>query len=167
METFFQSAAHKSKTETLGRNDRSTAMAARSVGVLKYMMNDYETAKVHLDDFVRIMDAHRQFETVDYVIAVDLLGEIHRIESRYPEAKKNLTIAKQILERNPQIAAKLPQMLDMVSDRLEVVSRAPQEKTFFSRFTELARFEDEVSGEKKIEEKLDDLLQEVVFLDDL
>jgi uncharacterized membrane-anchored protein len=159
-------AAYKSNSEILGKNDRSTAMSSRSVGILKYIMKDYAPALAHLDDFVRIMDAYRNFDTVDYVIAMGLLGEIHRAESRYPQAKQRLTVAKQILEKNETIAAKLEGMSEMVSLRIEAVSRAPQEKSFFSRLTELARFEDEVSGEKTIEEKYQEMLQTFVFLDD-
>ena len=99
-------------------------------------------------------------------MAMTVLGEIHREASRYPDAKKKYTVAKQILEKNSHIDTKLPGMLDIVSGRIEAVSQAPEEKTFFSRFTELARFENEVSGELTVDQRLEELVRLFPYLDD-
>ena len=83
------------KTDAHGKNDRTTAIASRSLGFLRFILNDHDEAKSHIDHYIRIMDAHRNFETADYVLATTLSGEIHHKASSLVEAKAKMTIAKQ------------------------------------------------------------------------
>jgi tetratricopeptide (TPR) repeat protein len=138
------------------------------MGIVKYLMKRFAEARIYLSDFIRVMDAAKTVDSVDYVIALELLGELHRAESRYEDAKKLWRKAKSILEQNPSIGEKIPELEELISTRLETAQAAPTEtKSLFSRFTELARFEDEqVSREVPIEERIDELLQSYVFVDD-
>jgi tetratricopeptide (TPR) repeat protein len=138
------------------------------MGIVKYLMKSFAEARIYLSDFIRVMDAAKTADSADYVIALELLGELHRVESRYEDAKKLWRKAKSILEQNPSISEKIPELKELISKRLETAQAAPTEsKSLFSRFTELARFEDEqVSREVPIEERIDELLLSYVFVDD-
>lgn len=134
---------------------------------MKYMTKCYTEARIYLEDFVRVMEAKQTVDDVHYVLALQLLGEINHIESRTSEAKKYWTKAKSTLDEYPTVGELVPDLGDIVSNRLQKAkAHVPETKSFFSRFTELARFEDEVSAELPIEERLEELITTMVFLDD-
>ncbi len=160
-------AALKNRTDRLGRDHESTAEACRSLGIVKYITKSYAEARIYLEDFVRVMEAKKRVDNIHYVLALQLLGEINYSESRMTEAKKHWTKAKNILDQCPNVGEVAPELGDLVCHRLQkALIQVPETKSFFSRFTELARFEDEVSAELPVEERLEELIATLVFLDE-
>lgn len=106
---------------------------------------------------------------VDYIIALQLLGEIYSAEQQFEDAKRLWTKAKMSLENNVIEDEVVPEIEELISTRLEAAESAGQKekKSLFSRFTELARFEDEqVSREVPIEERIQKVFRSYIFIDD-
>ena len=163
----FEFAALKIRIERLGKDHESTARASRSLGITKYMNKSYGEARIYLEDFVRVMEAHQAVDDIHYVLALQLLGEVNLAESRGVEAKQCWTRAKNTIDESPDIDESTPELGEMIAFRMEKTQTQVQEtKSLFSRFTQLARFEDEVSAELPVEERLEKLITTVVFMDD-
>ena len=159
--------ALKSRTELLGRDDPVTAQASRSMGIVKYMLKSYAEARIYLSDFIRVMDVVKNVETIDYIIALQVLGELHEAEGRVDDARKSWTLAQAILQRSSNSSKKLPELEELISLRLESAKKAPKEKGFFSRITELTRLDDEVApGSLSVGQQVDKMLKTYVFIDD-
>jgi outer membrane protein assembly factor BamD (BamD/ComL family) len=159
--------ALKSRIERLGKDHESTARASRSLGITKYMNKSYGEARIYLEDFVRVMEAHQAVDDAHYILALQLLGEVNLAESRGVEAKQCWMKAKSTIDEFPAINETTPEFGELIGQRMEKANTQVQEtKSLFSRFTELARFEDEVSAELPVEERLEELITSVVFMDD-
>ena len=154
--------------ERLGRDNPTTAQASRSLGIVKYMLESFAEAKIYLADFIRVMDAYQIMNTVDYVFGLQLLAEIYYVENQIDDAKKLLTKARMILRNNTELGQEIPELEELISNRLEAAKSAQTEtKTLFARFTELARFEDEqVSRKVPIEERIHMVFRSYVFVDE-
>jgi len=136
------------------------------MGIVKYLQKSYAEAKIYLGDFTRVMEAGNSTGHPEYLLAIQILGEIHRIEGRPDDATALFSRAKQIIDANAALEEKLPGLQTCISMRLDASHPDEEEKkTLFSRFTELARFEDEVSGELPVEERLQAIIQQYPFLD--
>jgi hypothetical protein len=131
-------------------------------------MKQFAEARIYLGDFIRVMDAKRTFDTVEYAMAFLLFGEMSHTESRPDEARLAWSRARDVIRRNPRVKELMPELDELVSNRLENVSAVQQEqKSFFSRFTEMARFEDEqVSRELPIGERIEEAIRTYNFDDD-
>jgi hypothetical protein len=138
------------------------------MGIVKYLLKSFAEARIYLSDFVRVMDTERTVDDIDYVIALQLLGEVHNAEGRRGDAKQLWSRAQSILRKNPSVSQKIPELEELLSNRLEAAQSAREEKkTLFSRFTELARFEDEqLSREVPIEERIQMVFRTYIFVDD-
>lgn len=112
------------------------------------------------------MDSHRNIEDIHYILALHLLGEISFEENRLDEAKLYWMKAKHYIEEFPDVGDEIPELQEILTSRLEKAEKGVPKTTFFSRFTELARFEDEVSGEVPVEERLGEILRSFVFVDE-
>eukprot|EP00934_Nitzschia_sp_Nitz4_P003716 Nitzschia sp. Nitz4//scaffold2_size372955//76566//81071//NITZ4_000380-RA/size372955-snap-gene-0.68-mRNA-1//-1//CDS//3329546647//3706//frame0 len=158
------------RTERLGKDHRSTATASRSLGIAKYMSQSFAEARIYLGDFVRVSEVTQEAigaSSIDYILALFLLAEVNKSENRIMEAKHYWGKAKSALLDNSEAMERYPDLEGMLSHRLEKEQATVQEtKSFFSRFTELARFEDEVSKELPVGEKLLEILRTHIFLDD-
>lgn len=131
------------------------------------MQKCYTEARIYLEDFVRVSEAHRCTTNLEYVLALQILGETYNAESRGEEAKRYWEKAKFVIAESTISGDMVPELLEMLSHRLEKApTTAKETKTLFSMFTELARFEDEVSPELPVEERLQDILRTYIFLDD-
>lgn len=165
--SFLVCAALRSRTEQLGKDHLSTAKASRSLGIAKYLSKSSAEARIYLEDFVRVMDARQDAKDVNYVLALQLLGEINFVECRTADAKRYWTKARSTLDDFPAISQSNPELGEMIKHRMDKAETQTQEtKSFFSRFTELARFEDEVSAELPVEERLEQVITTIVFMDD-
>lgn len=159
--------ALRNRTERFGKDHESTAKASRSLGIVKYMTNSFAEARIYMEDFVRVMEAKKTVNDIPYVLVLELLGEINLTEGRKAEAKVYWTKAKNMVDEFPTIHEKAPTLEDIITHRMQKAqTQGHQTKSFFSRFTELARFEDEVSAELPVEERLADLITTLVFIDD-
>lgn len=162
-----KNAALKNRTERLGKDHVSTAKASRSLGIIKYLHRSFAESRIYLEDFVRVSEAQAIMDDIDYVLSLLLLGEVNYAESRFDDAQRYWTKAKHMLEEYPACDEKMPQLGEMLQHRLEKAQKGSAEsKSLFSRFTELARFEDEVSAEVPVEEKLQEIIRSYTFFDD-
>ena len=97
-----------------------------------------------MSDYVRVMETADTMISIDVAVALMLLGEVYNIEGRHDEARKYWLRSKQTIEANGATKSISPTIDDIISQRLESAPTSRGEKkTFFSRFTEIARFEDE------------------------
>ena len=131
------------------------------------MTNSFAEARIYMEDFVRVIEAKKAANDTSYVLVLQLLGEINLTEGRRAEAQVYWTKAKNMVDEFPTIRDKLPTLGDIITHRMQKAhTQVHQTKSFLSRFTELARFEDEVSSELPVEERLKDLITTLVFVDD-
>ena len=135
---------YESAMENLLGDQLMTAQVSRSLGFVKYLEKAYPEARVLLVDYLRTMDLLKYTETIDYIIATYLLGEINMNEAHSGEAKEMFEVVNAILARNPELCEQLPALNQMASLRKKRASSASKEKGFFSRITELTRLDDEV-----------------------
>lgn len=162
--------ALKNRTELYGRDHTETALAARSMGIIKYVADSYAEARIYLSDFVRVMELKTTVNSVDYVLAQILLGQIHQSESRDGDSLDAWTKAESITEQNPEIASAISGLTELLQRLIEVSqskhSESTEQKSFFSRFADMARFEEEVGSGLPIAAQIDEILREYVFVDE-
>ena len=138
---------------------------------MKYMAESYAEASIYLGDFVRVMEKEKAVDSVDYVLAQLLLGQMRNLESREDEALIAWTKANSVLEEHPDVGNRVPglkKLMESVIDASQSKQNAVQEqKSFFSRFAEMAKLEEEeVSADIPVEAKIQEILCVFVFLDD-
>ncbi|KAL3918640.1 MAG: hypothetical protein SGILL_004141 [Bacillariaceae sp.] len=162
--------ALRNRIEQLGRDHSETALASRSMGVVKYVTESYAEASIYLGDFVRVMEKEDTVASVDYVLAQLLLGQMRNLEIREDEALKAWTKANSVLEEYPSTGNRVPglkKLMERVIEASQSKQNAAQEqKSFFSRVAEMAKLEEEVSADVPVEAKIQEILCDFVFLDD-
>jgi tetratricopeptide (TPR) repeat protein len=162
--------ALRKRIELYGRDHADTATASRSMGIIKYLGESFAEARIYLSDFVRVMEGETKTDNVDYVLALVLLGEILDSEARHDDATKCWNKANAILDRSAG-AREIFSALKIVVDRRLDSNRgkrpnSQEQKSLFSMFADMARFEEEVTSEIPVEQQIADILQGYVFLDD-
>ena len=89
---------------------------------------------------------------------------------RVEDALKSRLKASTTLEQYPEIGTKIPGLKVLVQRVIESSqskqSTGQEQKSFFSRFADMARFEEEVAAEVPITTQIDEVLREYVFVDD-
>jgi tetratricopeptide (TPR) repeat protein len=162
--------ALRNRIELYGRDHSQTALASRSMGVVKYVTESFAESIIYLGDFVRVMEKEKTVDSIDYVLAQMLLGQMRALESRADEALKAWTNANSVLEEHPNIVNRvhgLKQLIEQVIESTQSKQNVAQEqKSFFSRFAEMAKLEEEVSADLPIEGKIQEILCNFVFLDE-
>jgi tetratricopeptide (TPR) repeat protein len=162
--------ALRNRIELYGRDHAETSKASRSMGIVKYIAESYAEARIYLSDFARVMEIRKTTDNVDYIIAQLLLGQILQSESRKDEALKSWTKARAVMEQHPNVGNKVPGLKDLVQRVIESSqtrhSSNQEQKSLFSRFADMARFEEEVTSEVPVAKKIDSILRSLVFLDD-
>jgi tetratricopeptide (TPR) repeat protein len=103
-----------------GRDSMKTGCTSRSLGQVQFLRNDQDQAMVHLNEFVRVYELQDEdaSETVDYAMAVFLLGEIHNKRNNAEQAENLWTIAKEVCDDN-DFDKQVPEFVAMVNRRLE------------------------------------------------
>ena len=107
---------------------------------------------------------------VDYVLGLLLLGQMQALESRKDEALKAWSKANSVIETNSFIAEKVPALAEVMVQVIESIQSkqniAPEQKSLFSRFAEMAKLEEEVSADLPIQARIQEILAEYVFLEE-
>lgn len=118
-----------------GEQDESVATVLQHMGTLEFRANELDRAFQLLDEFIRIRQENGTEHDGDYVNALFVIGNIHKMQSNEEEAKKCWTQAYGVFkelglaETNPQIAEV---MGNLVKDE-EVVTSTPSQKTVDSK----------------------------------
>jgi tetratricopeptide (TPR) repeat protein len=162
--------ALRNRIELYGRDHEETSVASRSMGIAKYVAASYAESRIYLSDFVRVMEIKKSVNRVDYVLAQLLLGQVFETESRNDDAVKSWTKANLTLEECPEIGNSIPGLKDLVqrviNSSQSKQSTGQEQKSFFSLFADMARFEEEVAAEVPISTHIDEILRDYVFVDD-
>ncbi|KAG7342160.1 tetratricopeptide repeat protein [Nitzschia inconspicua] len=163
--------ALKNRIELYGRDHAETALASRSMGIVKYMTESFAEARIYLSDYARVMELAKTVESVDYILVHLLLGQMNRSESLEDDAIRAWEKAGGILSQQPSLGENVPGLKDLVDHVVQSChSRkmdAREPKSFFSRFSEMARFEEEVGADIPVSARLEEMLLDYVFLDEL
>jgi tetratricopeptide (TPR) repeat protein len=164
-------AALKNRIELSGRDHVETALASRSMGIVKYMSESFAEARIYLSDYVRVTELAKKVESADYAIAQLLLGQIDHSATLQNEAALAWGKARGALDQNPSIGNRVPGLKGLVEHLIESCHsnqiQAQEPKSFFSRFSEMARFEEEVGAAIPVARRIEEILLTYVFLDEL
>ncbi len=151
----------ETRLERFGRDHILTGNTSRSLGLVHFLLNHVDEALVHLNEFVRVCELQEDEdtgETIDYAMAVFLLGELHHHKGKTDQAEEVWTVSKEVCEDNG-FDAVYPEFFAMVNRRLEQGAEAkPKGTGLFSRLT----------GEAQILTDPDErrVLQQIAFMDD-
>lgn len=114
--------------------DTKVATAYWSVGMAKFELDRYEEAKAALDSFIKIQDTNK-IKNVDYVIALQVLGDIHSFYDEDDAASSSWSTAFSVYNSSKDMVARYPELGQMVECRLLASKRhsAPPmpESSFF------------------------------------
>jgi tetratricopeptide (TPR) repeat protein len=101
-----------------GEQDESVATVLQYMGTLEFRSNELDRAFQLLDEFVRIRQENGTEPDGDFVNALFMIGNIHKMQGYEDEAKKCWKEAYGIFKElglaqgNPQIAAVMRNLLD-------------------------------------------------------
>lgn len=151
----------ESRLELYGRDHLFTGVTSRSLGLVYFLLNHVDEALVHLNEFVRVCELQEDeetSETIDYAMAVFLLGELHLHKGKADQAEAVWTVSKEVCEDNG-FDKIYPEFFAMVSSRLEEGFEAkPKGTGLFSRLTGDASIMSDPEERR--------ILQQIAFMDD-
>jgi tetratricopeptide (TPR) repeat protein len=104
-----------------GRDDRRTGSTSRSLGLAHFLLSQADESLVHLNEFVRVCEHQEKddaSETVDYAMAVLLLGDIHSSKGKLEQATNVWTVAKEVCDDNG-FESNYPEFYAIIGRRLE------------------------------------------------
>ena len=146
------------RVAVFGRDDMRTGVTCRSLGLAHFLLNQAEDSLVHFNEFVRVCEHQGEdaSETIDYAMAVLLLGDIHVCKGNKDQARSVWGVAQEVCEDNG-FEKSHPDFVDLISRRLERNGKG--KKGFFRRGSK----DDDalVTDAKDVK-----VLQSLVFLDD-
>lgn len=148
-----------------GKDNLKTGNVARSIGLLKYLMNEGDEAILYLNEFMRVIEINdeQESEDVDYIVSVLLMFDIHYANGKKEQAQKLLGIAKDVSQKSEEVRAGIPALVDMIKRRYALISE-PQNKpnSIFTRFN----LQEEAATQLKLDPKEAGVLRQLVFIDD-
>lgn len=107
--------------DAFGKDDMQTGYTSRSLGIAKYLSNRGEEALVHLNEFVRVCelsDGDEGSDSIDYVVAVMLLGDIYTANRKMEQARNVYLVAGEILDDNEGLQEEVEGLHEMIGLRL-------------------------------------------------
>jgi len=143
------------KLQTYRKDSVHCSREHRSIGMLRYQLGEYDAALKSLTDYIRIQDANKDRNSIDYILALLTVGDLHRFYlKKYDDASLYYLSAKQILSDNNEISFKYPTLSNILSGRLDIGDDGEGSATpggLFSRITgEFGRLNEEVKTNGKI-----------------
>jgi tetratricopeptide (TPR) repeat protein len=164
--------ALKIAKKLLGDDHIKTGAAFRSLGLLQYEAKNYDEALEYLGTFIKIQDSNKVKNTADYVLALQLIGDINRYNGRNDEASSAFASANHAFSHSKEVAKKYSGFQQILERRLseENDSNIPPPPTgLFARITgELGRLGEEVKtsagGIKNAPDEVE--LRNSILLDD-
>ena len=145
--------ALKIAKKQLGDDHSKTGAAYRSLGLLHFEMKNYDEALDSLSNFIKIQDSNKEKNSVDYILALLLIGDIYHYNCRMDEASSAFASANHALSYSKEVPKKYPVFRDILERRLsehriKPGPAAPAAPTgLFARITgEFGRLSDEVNS---------------------
>jgi len=94
------------------------AAPLRSLGVINFQIGNLDEAVHCLNEYVRIKEKNKQIEAMEYILTLEILGDIYRAKGNNEEADKYWSMALQIFSRNNEFIAQHPGLGQSLSNRL-------------------------------------------------
>ena len=110
--------AYNVRRSLYGDHDDRVASVLQTMGVIEFRAGDTELGRQYLEDFARIRKNNHTDESADYVNALFIIGNIHKIQGRDSLAKRAWAEAYDIFneigldDENPAIAKILTKLLN-------------------------------------------------------
>jgi len=134
--------------EMLGDKHRKTGTVCRNLAFLHFENKSYDEALEKFETFIEIHNLHKGKKAADYILSLQLVGDIHRHKSRFGEASNFFVHANNAYSYNKEVAKKYPTFGAILERRLsEEKNKDPlAPANLFKRISgELARFADETN----------------------
>jgi len=109
--------AYTVRNSLYGDHDDRVASVLQTMGIIEFRAGDTERGRQYLEDFARIRKNNHTEESADYVNALFIIGNIHKIQGRDSLAKEAWAEAYEIFneigldDENPAIAKILTKLL--------------------------------------------------------
>ena len=146
------------RTSLLGPDHRKTANAARSLGMVHYMLNKTNEAQFLLQEYCRIYEGQVDFRNnVEYMVVLIMLSDIQVANGRHKLAKKILATAKELSNKEESDSEQLPTLKKMIDLRRSIPTPPL-----------LNRFQERREGEVILEHDEPEVrtFQSIILLDD-
>jgi hypothetical protein len=139
--------------------------------MLKFQLGEYPAAEKYLTDYIRIQDVNKAKNSIDYVLAMEMMGDMHRHKHDVDHANSAYSAAYTIFSSSKELTTKYPELSNFLESRLATgddgeVPAAPA--GLFSRITgEFGRLNEEVKnkGKIRISEEEEAFLKKILFDD--
>ena len=167
----------KVRKAKLGELDLKTAAAYRSLGFIHFEIANYDEALDNLEHFIHIKEAKKVKNTVEYILGLQLAGDIYKYFMKTDDASSAYSAAFHTYSHNRDLKKRYPQFGPVLEKRLvKEEQEEPEEEAamaqggLFARITQAGRLGDEVKlGEhggliESTEEEIA-LRQSIVFFD--
>lgn len=112
-----------------------------------FEFNNYDGSLDNLESFVKIQEANKAKNAVDFVLAYQLIGDIYRHFSKFDQANTAYTAAFSAFNHSKEVSTRYPGFGPILQARVEEEVAAPPVSAggLFARITgELGRLSDEV-----------------------
>jgi tetratricopeptide (TPR) repeat protein len=168
---YYESALRIARQQ-LGEDHVKVGAALRSLGLLQFDSQKYDEAIEYLEAFVKIQEANKTKKQADYILALQLIGDIHRHNSNSDAASSAFATANNVFSSSKEVAKKYPGFAAILQRRIASVENdmaPPPPSGLFARITgELGRLADETKAkESLIQVEEDEVeLRNSMFFDD-
>jgi len=108
------------RTNNLGPDNRKTANAAKSLGMVYFLLNKTDEAQFLLQEYCRIFEGKSDRSDLEHVAALIMLSDIQIVNNRHKLASKILYTARELCNKcetigeiQAQQLSELRQMVDL------------------------------------------------------
>lgn len=156
------------------RDNGKVAVASWNLGVIKYEMDEYEEAMKYLGEFVKIQDAKKVRNTIEYVVALQVTGDIHHFlddsgsaSSMWSAAFNTYSSSKEMVSRYPDLGPMLERRVSTSGEDGDAPSSQPESMLQTITANLVGQLSDEVSKKDKVERDPREIaLVRTIFLGD-
>jgi tetratricopeptide (TPR) repeat protein len=159
------------KVKKHGKDSIHSSRGHRSIGMLKFQLGEYPAAEKYLTDYIRIQDANKAKNSIEYVLALEMMGDMHRHKHDVDDANSAYSAAYTIFSTSKELNNKYPALSNFLESRLatgEDGEGTAQPAGIFSRITgEFGRLNEEVKnkGKIRISEEEEAFMRKILFDD--
>ena len=143
-----------------------------SLGLAKFELDNYEDAMSHLGDFVKMQDSTKT-KNVQYVIALQIIGDVHQFFENDNAARSAWTAAFHVYSSSKDIVTKYPDLGTMLERRMLTSSEESEEPAsqdgLFQRISAdlVSRLSDEVNSNRKmVNDPAEAEIRKSIFMED-
>jgi hypothetical protein len=115
------------RTHEYSRDHVKVAPVYWGVGIAKFELDNYEEAMTSLGDFVKFQDANKT-KNVDYVIALQVMGDSHKYFDNGDEASTAWSTAFKVYSSSKDMVLKYPDLGPMLERRLVTATEESTEE---------------------------------------